>query len=127
MLWGIERELLPRLIFPVGGREKTEIRRIAAELGLGVAQKPDSQEICFVPDQDHARFIRQHCGNVDTGGEIVTTDGVVVGRHQGLEQFTIGQRKDFASPSASRGTWCESRRSRAGWSWARRTSWPGES
>ena len=93
VLWGIERELLPRLIFPVGGREKTEIRRIAAELGLGVAQKPDSQEICFVPDRDHARFIRQHRGNVDTGGEIVTIDGVVVGRHQGLEQFTIGQRK----------------------------------
>ncbi len=93
VLWGIDRGLLPRLSFPVGGREKSEIRRIAAELGLGVAQKPDSQEICFVPDRDHARFVRQHRGNADTSGEIVTTAGVVVGRHEGLEQFTIGQRK----------------------------------
>jgi len=58
-----------------------------------VADKPDSQEICFVPDQDHARFIRQSRPDVDTSGEIVTTDGTVVGRHSGLEQFTVGQRK----------------------------------
>ena len=66
---------------------------MAAELGLRVAAKPDSQEICFVPDQDHARFIRQYRGGGDTAGEIVTTDGTVVGRHEGLERFTIGQRK----------------------------------
>ena len=66
---------------------------MAAELGLDVADKPDSQEICFVPDQDHARFVRQYRGGADTAGEIVTTDGVVVGRHEGLERFTVGQRK----------------------------------
>ena len=86
-----------------------------------MAQKPDSQEICFVPDQDHARFIRQHRGNVDTGGEIVTTDGVVVGRHQGLEQFTIGQRKGlriaFGQP---RYVVRIEAGSRDGWSWARK-------
>ena len=58
-----------------------------------MAAKRDSQEICFVPDQDHARFIRQRRGDVDTSGEIVTTDGTVVGRHDGFEQFTVGQRK----------------------------------
>ena len=80
-------------MFPVGEHQKEEIRRIAARLGLPVAEKPDSQEICFVPDQDHARFIEQYRGGADTAGEIVTSDGAVVGRHEGIEQFTIGQRK----------------------------------
>ena len=60
VLWGIDRSVLPRLCFPVGEHLKPEIRRIAAALELRVAEKPDSQEICFVPDQDHARFIQQH-------------------------------------------------------------------
>ena len=93
VLFGIQRRLLPRLMFPVGEYRKEEIRRIAERLGLRVAAKRDSQEICFVPDQDHARFVRQHRGAVDTSGEIVTTDGTVVGRHAGFEQFTVGQRK----------------------------------
>jgi tRNA-specific 2-thiouridylase len=93
VLFGIDRRLLPRLLFPVGEYRKEEIRTMAGELGLAVAAKRDSQEICFVPDQDHARFIRQRCGDADRSGDIVTTDGVIVGRHQGVEQFTIGQRK----------------------------------
>jgi len=93
VLFGVDRRLLGRLCLPVGEYRKDEIRRMAAELGLRVADKPDSQEICFVPDQDHARFVRQSRPGVDTSGEIVTTDGVVVGRHAGLEQFTVGQRK----------------------------------
>ena len=93
VLFGIQRQLLPRLMFPVGEYCKEEIRRIAERLGLQVAAKRDSQEICFVPDQNHARFIRQRRGNVDTSGEIVTTDGAVVGRHAGFEQYTVGQRK----------------------------------
>jgi tRNA-specific 2-thiouridylase len=94
VLFGIRRELLPRLKFPVGDHSKEEIRQIAARLGLRVAAKRDSQEICFVPDQDHARFVRQRCGgNLNTAGEIVTTDGTVVGRHDGFERFTVGQRK----------------------------------
>jgi tRNA-specific 2-thiouridylase len=93
VLFGIDRRLLPRMMFPVGEHQKDEIRRIATELGLRVADKRDSQEICFVPDQDHARLVRQRRGDVDTSGEIVTTDGTVVGRHDGLERFTIGQRK----------------------------------
>ena len=80
-------------MFPVGDYQKEEIRRIAQRLGLRVAAKRDSQEICFVPDQDHARFVRERRGPLDTSGEIVTTDGTVVGRHDGFEQFTVGQRK----------------------------------
>ena len=93
VLFGIQRQLLPRLMFPVGEYRKEEIRRIAERLGLRVAAKRDSQEICFVPDQDHARFVRQRRGAIDTSGEIVTTDGTVVGRHDGFERFTVGQRK----------------------------------
>jgi len=93
VLFGVRRALLDRLCLPVGEYSKTEIRRMAAELGLRVAEKPDSQEICFVPDQDHARFVRAARPDTDTSGEIVTTEGEVVGRHSGLEQFTVGQRK----------------------------------
>ncbi|MEN6449832.1 MAG: tRNA 2-thiouridine(34) synthase MnmA [Thermoguttaceae bacterium] len=93
VLFGIERSLLGRLMFPVGDHRKEDIRKIAERLGLRVAAKRDSQEICFVPDQDHARFVRERRGGLDTSGEIVTTDGTVVGRHDGFERFTIGQRK----------------------------------
>jgi tRNA-specific 2-thiouridylase len=93
VLFGIQRRLLRRLMFPVGEYHKDEIRRMAERLRLPVAAKRDSQEICFVPDQDHARFVRQRRGAIDTSGEIVTTDGTVVGHHDGFERFTIGQRK----------------------------------
>ncbi len=93
VLFGIRRELLERLQFPLGDHRKDEIRRMAADIGLRVAAKRDSQEICFIPDQDHAGFIRRRAGRIDTSGEIVTTEGKVVGRHSGFEQFTVGQRK----------------------------------
>jgi len=93
VLFGIRRENLSRLLFPVGEYTKAEIRGMAAQLGLRVADKPDSQEICFVADRDHPRFVKQYRRGVDTSGEIVTTKGEIVGRHSGLEQFTIGQRK----------------------------------
>lgn len=93
VLFGIRREYLGRLLFPVGDYTKQEIRNIAAKIGLRVADKPDSQEICFVPNQDHAAFVRQFRGERSTAGEIVDTQGHVVGYHDGLERFTIGQRK----------------------------------
>lgn len=93
VLFGVRRGLLRRLKFPLGGHRKDEIRQIAGRLGLRVAEKPESQEICFVPDGDHARFVKARRGGEDTSGEIVTTDGTVVGRHAGVEHFTIGQRK----------------------------------
>jgi tRNA-specific 2-thiouridylase len=93
VLFGIERKYLTRMLLPVGSYEKSEIRKIAAGIGLRVADKRDSQEICFVTSGDHAEFVRRRRGEFATSGEIVTTDGAVVGRHDGLEGFTIGQRK----------------------------------
>ncbi len=96
VLFGIRRELLPRLMFPVGEYRKLEIRQIAQRLGLRVADKRDSQEICFVPGQNHAAFMKNRQGYIDTSGEIVDMQGTVLGRHDGLERFTIGQRKGIA-------------------------------
>ena len=93
VLFGIERSKLSRMLLPVGDHHKNEIRAMAEQLGLRVADKRDSQEICFVPDQDHARFIHAQRPEADTSGEIVTTDGTVVGQHDGIERYTIGQRK----------------------------------
>lgn len=93
VLFGIEREVLPRVLFPVGDYEKRQIRDLARQLGLRVAEKKDSQEICFVPDQDYAAFVRGRRGETDLSGEIVTTAGEVVGRHAGIEGYTVGQRK----------------------------------
>ncbi len=102
VLFGLDRRLLERILLPVGSYEKTEIRRIARQLGLAVAEKKDSQEICFVTEGDYSQFVSQRRGDVDTSGEIVTTAGRVVGRHSGIERFTIGQRKGlgggFAQP-----------------------------
>jgi len=93
VLFGLDRNLLERVMFPVGTYNKAEIRELAREAGLRVADKPDSQEICFVPDHDYAGFIRRHRGEFETAGELVDTAGNVVGTHSGFEQFTIGQRR----------------------------------
>ncbi|MGH7140373.1 MAG: tRNA 2-thiouridine(34) synthase MnmA [Pirellulales bacterium] len=93
VLFGIQRDVLSRVMFPVGGYRKVQIRDIARSLGLRVAEKKDSQEICFVPDQDYAAFVRHRRGDSDLSGEIVTTAGKVVGHHTGIEQYTVGQRK----------------------------------
>ncbi len=93
-LFGIKREVLDRILLPVGDHEKTHIREIAGELGLRVADKRDSQEICFVTSGKHVEFVRAQRGEqADVAGDIVTTGGRVVGRHPGIEGFTIGQRK----------------------------------
>src|SRR4029077_2936359 len=77
VLFGVDRSLLPRMMFPVGGHRKEEIRRIARELDLRVADKKDSQEICFVAAGEHADFVRRRGCADDTSGEIVATDGTV--------------------------------------------------
>jgi tRNA-uridine 2-sulfurtransferase len=92
VLFGIRRELLPRMMLPNGGFEKPEIRRRAAALSLRVAEKKDSQEICFVTRGRYDEFVRGRGAGGD-GGELVTTDGAVVGEHAGIEGFTVGQRK----------------------------------
>lgn len=93
VLFGIHRDLLDRVIFPVGDYEKTVIREKSLQAGLRVFDKPDSQEICFIPDNDYAGFLERYRGRHDTAGEIVDTAGNVVGLHEGYERFTIGQRR----------------------------------
>ncbi len=93
VLFGLDRDLLTRIRFPVGDYNKSEIRAIARDVGCRLSEKPDSQEICFVPDQDYAGFIRRYRGEFETAGDIVDTAGKVVGHHEGYEHFTIGQRK----------------------------------
>ena len=93
VLFGIRSELLPRMMLPVGHFEKRAIRRIAASLGLRVAEKKDSQEICFVSRGRYDEFVRRRREDVSTAGELVAADGTVVGQHEGIESFTIGQRK----------------------------------
>jgi tRNA-specific 2-thiouridylase len=95
VLFGIERERLPRMLLPVGGYRKPQIRQLAVGLGLRVADKKDSQEICFVTSGKHDEFVQARAG-YDRGGEIVTTEGHVVGEHRGIERFTVGQRKGLA-------------------------------
>jgi tRNA-specific 2-thiouridylase len=93
VLFGIAQELLARMLLPVGAFDKPTIRRRAAELGLRVADKQDSQEICFVTKGRYDAFVRSRRDECDRSGEFVLTDGTVVGRHDGIEGFTIGQRK----------------------------------
>lgn len=91
-LAGIDRRYLSRMLLPVGGFHKPDIREMAAEVGLRVAEKRDSQEICFVASGKHDQFVRERSRH-STAGQIVTTDGRIVGQHEGIEAFTIGQRK----------------------------------
>jgi len=93
-LFGIQRRMLRRMLLPVGQYEKPQIRELAGRIGLPVADKAESQEICFVPPGEHDRFVREHRdARIDTAGELVSIDGRVLGRHAGIERFTIGQRR----------------------------------
>jgi tRNA-specific 2-thiouridylase len=92
-LFATNDEQLDYLRFPLGGMEKSAVRALAAETGLAVALKPDSQDICFVPDGDYAGVVRKLRPEADTAGEIVHVDGRVLGQHRGLIHFTVGQRK----------------------------------
>lgn len=102
VLFGLRRSLLPHLLFPIGGMAKDEVRALARRVGLGVAEKPDSVEICFVPDNDHAAFIKKRRPDLDTAGVIVDAAGNVLATHEGIERFTIGQRKGLGFGSAGR-------------------------
>ncbi len=97
-LWGLTQEQLARTLFPLGEHRKSEVREMAAEMGLAVAAKGDSQEICFVPNGDYAAFIdayfrEQGTARERTRGEIVTTDGRTLAAHDGVHHFTVGQRR----------------------------------
>src|SRR5919202_5703727 len=92
-LYGTTRDQLDFLRFPLGDLPKDEVRRIAAEIGLEVAAKPDSQDICFVPDGDYASLFKRLRPETEAPGEIVDLEGRVLGRHRGVVHFTVGQRR----------------------------------
>lgn len=93
-LFATTREQLDYLRFPLGSMPKADVRRIAADIGLGVAAKPDSQDICFVPDGDYARVVRKVRPDADEGGDIVhSATGETLGQHKGLIHYTVGQRR----------------------------------
>jgi tRNA-specific 2-thiouridylase len=102
VLHGIRKSILPHLLFPIGGMPKSEVRAIARDIGLAVADKPDSVEICFVPDGDHARLIRERRPQLQTAGTFVDSSGRVLAKHDGYERFTIGQRKGLNYAGGSR-------------------------
>ena len=97
-LFGLTQEQLSRTLFPLGEMCKPEVRSMAAERGLALAQKPDSQEICFIPGGSYSQFLRAYLEEQgrsipDSAGELVSSNGEVMGRHEGIHGFTVGQRK----------------------------------
>lgn len=93
-LYNLTQFQLAHTLMPIGEYEKDQVRRIAQEAGLPVAAKPDSQDICFVPDGDYAAFLKKKAGERMPGeGDFVTRDGTVLGKHKGITHYTIGQRK----------------------------------
>ncbi|MBZ5507778.1 MAG: tRNA 2-thiouridine(34) synthase MnmA [Acidobacteriia bacterium] len=105
-LFGLTQEQLSRTLFPLGHMNKPQVRELAREHHLALAEKPDSQEICFVPGGDYKRFIDAYLAEQgeslpDTSGELVTADGKVLGHHEGVHNFTVGQRKGLGVATGS--------------------------
>ena len=105
-LFGLTQDQLSRTLFPLGEMTKPQVRDLARHHGLALAEKPDSQEICFVPGGDYKKFLDAYLAEQgeslpDTAGELVTTDGQVIGEHNGIHNFTVGQRKGLGVATGS--------------------------
>ena len=105
-LFGLTQHQLSRTVFPLGGMHKAEVRELARAHGLALADKPDSQEICFVPGGDYKNFLDAYLAErgetmPDSEGELVTTSGEVIGHHSGIHNFTVGQRKGLGVATGS--------------------------
>ena len=105
-LFGLTQEQLSRTLFPLGGMTKPEVRELARQHGLALAEKPDSQEICFIPGGDYKQFLTAYLEEQgeslpETSGELVASTGEVLGRHEGISNFTVGQRKGLGVSSPS--------------------------
>ncbi|MDR1361888.1 MAG: tRNA 2-thiouridine(34) synthase MnmA [Holosporaceae bacterium] len=92
-LYALDQTILSRLMFPLGEYNKPHVRKIAEENGIHVAQKSDSQDICFIPDNDYISFLRQHSADGFREGNITDSSGAILGRHRGIVYYTVGQRK----------------------------------
>ncbi|MBQ7565621.1 MAG: tRNA 2-thiouridine(34) synthase MnmA [Oscillospiraceae bacterium] len=101
VLYFLSQEHLAHTAFPIGELRKEDVRAMAATAGFANAEKPDSQDICFVPDGDYARVIAQH-GGVSAPGKFVDTNGKVLGEHKGITHYTLGQRRGLGIPAADR-------------------------
>src|ERR1051326_4606624 len=104
--FGLTQDQLCRTLFPLGGMTKTAVRELARKHGLALAEKPDSQEICFVPGGDYKNFLGAYLAEQgesfpETAGELVTSDGRVIGEHGGIHNFTVGQRKGLGVATGS--------------------------
>ncbi len=93
VLWQLSQDVLSRVLLPLGDYRKADIREIAKSAGLCTAHKSDSQDICFVPDGDYTAFLTRYTGQNSIGGDFVDEEGRVLGHHNGIEHYTIGQRK----------------------------------
>ncbi|MES2394059.1 MAG: tRNA 2-thiouridine(34) synthase MnmA, partial [Acidobacteriota bacterium] len=103
-LFGLTQDQLSRTLFPLGGMQKPAVRSMAADQGLELAQKPDSQEICFIPGGSYSQFLRAYLDEQnrempDSSGELVSASGEVLGHHEGIHSFTVGQRKGLGLSS----------------------------
>ena len=106
-LFGLTQAQLARTLFPLGKLTKPEVREVARKHGLTLAEKPDSQEICFIPGGDYKQFLTAYLEEQGekapaTAGELVASSGEVIGHHEGISNFTVGQRKGLgvSSPTA---------------------------
>ena len=102
VLFMLTQEQLSRLYFPLGTMHKTEVRKLAEELGFVNAAKHDSQDICFVPDGDYVGFMERYTGKKYPGGPFLDTEGKVIGKHKGAVHYTIGQRRGLELPMGER-------------------------
>jgi tRNA-specific 2-thiouridylase len=100
VLFGLERTILDRVLFPIGDLVKTEVRNLASRWGLPNADKPDSVEICFAPDRDYARVVRDRRPDAFAEGDVLNEGGAVIGRHGGIARYTIGQRRGLGIAGA---------------------------
>ena len=107
VLYMLTQEQLAHISLPLGGLRKTEVREIAEKHGFVNARKHDSQDICFVPDGDYAKFIEKYTGKKTPEGDFVDKEGKYIGRHKGIIHYTIGQRRGLGIPAASRLYVCE--------------------
>ena len=102
VLYMLTQEQLAHISLPLGGLRKTAVREIAEKHGFVNARKHDSQDICFVPDGDYAKFIEQYTGRKSIPGDFVDTEGNILGKHKGIIHYTLGQRRGLGIPAASR-------------------------